>query len=155
MFHKIFVTLFFAGHVSRAPGTFASALAVLAAYFLLPLVGQGTFAALIFALFVLALKSIDAYQRQTARQDPSEIVIDELIGMWIALSFIPFGIFEFALGFLYFRAFDIYKPSVIGRVDRKYKNAFGVLLDDCLAGFFAGLGVLLSLKILHELGVTL
>ena len=58
------------------------------------------------------------------------------------------------LALLFFRAFDICKPSIIGRVDRDVKGGLGVMLDDMLAGFFAGLGVLIVISLGVKLGAA-
>lgn len=71
--------------------------------------------------------------------DCSEIVIDELAGVWISVAMIGSHLFGIALSFVLFRLFDIWKPSVIGRIDREVKGGWGVMGDDLLAGFFAGL----------------
>ncbi|MEI6805462.1 MAG: phosphatidylglycerophosphatase A, partial [Myxococcaceae bacterium] len=72
-------------------------------------------------------------------QDPKEIVIDEVAGQGLALVFCPPGWMALLLGFILFRLFDILKPWPISYVDRKIKNALGVMLDDMLAGVFAAL----------------
>lgn len=155
MLNKIFVSLFFVGFIQKAPGTFGSAVALVFGFVFLKYFSLGIFTIATFLIFFVAINFINAYQKQTGIQDPKEVVIDELVGMWVTLSIVPFGSLEFILAFVFFRGFDIYKPSIIGRVDKKYKNAFGVLLDDVLAGFFAGLCVLLTLKIISEIGAYL
>ena len=72
--------------------------------------------------------------------DPSYIVIDEVVGLWIALLFVPKTIFLFLLGFVLFRVFDILKPSFIYSV-QSLKGSMGIMLDD----IFAGLLVMLIL----------
>jgi phosphatidylglycerophosphatase A len=74
--------------------------------------------------------------------DNSEIVIDELAGMWIAMSIGGVLADSFFLGvvaFVFFRLFDIWKPSIIGRIDRDVGGGMGVMGDDVVAGIFAGL----------------
>uniref|UniRef100_UPI00261280DD phosphatidylglycerophosphatase A family protein n=1 Tax=Helicobacter rodentium TaxID=59617 RepID=UPI00261280DD len=68
-----------------------------------------------------------------------EIVIDELAGVWISVSMFGHIALGIVLYFVLFRLFDIWKPSVIGRVDREVKGGLGVMGDDLLAGFFAGI----------------
>ena len=72
-----------------------------------------------------------------------EIVIDELIGVWIAIIIAHDNYIQIILALIYFRVFDILKPSIIGRAD-KIKGSKGVILDDALAGFFGGLSSLLT-----------
>ncbi|CAG0909019.1 unnamed protein product, partial [Cyprideis torosa] len=65
--------------------------------------------------------------------DPSKIVMDETIGVWITLLFIPFNHWYIWLGFGLFRLFDIWKPLGIRTIDDKMQSAFSVMLDDILA----------------------
>ena len=71
--------------------------------------------------------------------DHGSIVIDEVAGVWLAISISGATAVQFALSVLFFRAFDIWKPSVIGRIDKNVKGGLGVMGDDMLAGLFAGL----------------
>ena len=75
--------------------------------------------------------------------DGKEIVIDELAGMWITLAICGINsgnmIIMSVLGFLYFRLFDIWKPSIIGKIDREVKGGLGVMGDDIVAGLAAGI----------------
>ncbi len=73
--------------------------------------------------------------------DAPEIVIDEIVGVWIALIGAPFEIGWLLYGFVWFRFFDILKPWPIGWADRSLKGGIGVMVDDVLAGLLA-LGVL-------------
>ncbi|MDX1296466.1 MAG: phosphatidylglycerophosphatase A, partial [Sulfurimonadaceae bacterium] len=98
------------------------------------------------------VKMIDAYERTTQTHDDKRIVIDELAGMWLALCIAPgvltpFGematfengmAIQIVLSFIFFRIFDIKKPSLIGRIDREAKGGLGVMGDDLLAGVAAG-----------------
>ena len=71
--------------------------------------------------------------------DHGSIVIDEVAGVWLAISISGATAMQFALSVLFFRAFDIIKPSVIGRIDKNVKGGLGVMGDDMVAGLFAGL----------------
>lgn len=71
-------------------------------------------------------------------EDPSEVVIDEVVGMFLALMAIPFSIGNLFLGFILFRVFDILKPWPIKKLEQ-YPNGYGVMLDDVLAGIFANI----------------
>jgi phosphatidylglycerophosphatase A len=102
---------------------------------------------------LLAIKAIDRYEADTQTHDSQHIVIDELVGMWFALSIAPGIMFAFsdlevwtngiaiqiALSFIFFRLFDIKKPSIIGRIDREAKGGLGVMGDDIIAGFAGGI----------------
>lgn len=151
--NKIFVTLFFVGLAPKASGTFGSFFALVLGAVIVYYLGNATIVSATIAIGIIAGFEISKYQKTTQRHDPKEVVIDELVGMWICLSIVPFGLVEYALAFLSFRLFDIWKPSIIGRIDRNMKNGFGVVLDDVLAGFFGSLLTLACLKILSVLEI--
>tara|TARA_B100000965_G_C18991748_1_gene498548 strand:- start:182 stop:463 length:282 start_codon:yes stop_codon:yes gene_type:complete len=79
-------------------------------------------------------------------KDNSFIVIDEVAGMLVALSFIAHDAILYFFAFLLFRLLDIFKPWPISWVDKKIKGGIGILLDDLIAGFFAG-GIILAVYI--------
>ena len=79
-----------------------------------------------------------------------EIVIGELAGVWITISMVGHSAFGIVLSFILFRIFDIWKPSIIGKVDREVKGGLGVMGDDLLAGFFAGLLGLILIGIMQK-----
>ena len=91
--------------------------------------------------------SVHLYEKWNHRHDPKEVVIDELVGMWITLIGVPTQISVFICGFFLFRVFDIWKPFPIDWVDRKIPGSFGTLFDDVLAGLLAS-GVLNLLLVL-------
>ena len=67
--------------------------------------------------------------------DPSEVVIDEAVGMWITLYMLPHSIAIYSMAFILFRIFDIFKPSFIYRV-QNLPGGWGIMMDDVLAGIF-------------------
>ena len=93
--------------------------------------------ALVFALvFVLGVIAIGAMQKRFGVMDAPEIVIDEILGVWIALLFAPMFWWVALLGFLAFRLFDIWKPWPVSWADRIHTPT-GVMLDDVIAGLMA------------------
>jgi phosphatidylglycerophosphatase A len=70
-------------------------------------------------------------------QDPSVVVWDEFVGMWIALLAAPPGWVWIATGFALFRVFDIWKPWPVSWADNQVDGGFGAMLDDALAGLYA------------------
>lgn len=88
---------------------------------------------------------LDASQRAAAARgdraalDPSEVVVDEWIGVLLALAFVPWEPLWVTLAFLLFRAFDIAKPGPVGWADRELHGAWGVMFDDVIAGLLAGI----------------
>jgi phosphatidylglycerophosphatase A len=85
---------------------------------------------------VVGFYATSRYQQQTGKHDPKEVVIDELVGIWITLLAVPTWVY-FVPAFLLFRLFDITKPWPIGWADKKVPGALGVMLDDILAGALA------------------
>jgi len=71
-------------------------------------------------------------------EDPSKVVIDEIIGVWITLLFVPLTWQNILIGFVLFRVFDIWKPLGIRSLEA-IKNGWGVMLDDVLAGIYANI----------------
>lgn len=142
-----FLTLFFSGLSPKAPGTVGSIVATLLA---LPIVSfsHNTLFLLTLLIAGIAIKEIDAYEALEGKHDDKRIVIDELVGIWIAFSITPFLWYTAILNFVFFRFFDITKPSLIGMIDKKTKGGLGVVGDDALAGVLAGLCVNLIYKLI-------
>jgi len=139
---KFFLTLGYSGLSPKAPGTVGTIVSLVIAIFLLKYISITTLFLLSLLISVVAVKQIDIYEKEVGEHDSSEIVIDELAGMWIALSIASATSDNYiiaGLAFVYFRLFDIYKPSIIGKIDRDVKGGWGVMGDDMLAGLFAGL----------------
>ena len=140
---KLFLTLFYSGLSPKAPGTVGSFLALVLGLGLIPFIPASTLFLLALLITAIAVKQIDIYEKEVGVHDGKEIVIDELAGMWIALSICGITqenmIIMGALAFIYFRIFDIWKPSLIGRIDEKVKGGWGVMGDDLLAGVAAGI----------------
>lgn len=102
------------------------------------------------AVFIglIAITQIDKEEEETKRHDSSYIVIDELVGMWLAMAISGLSLAGVILSFIFFRIYDITKPSLIGTIDKEVKGGLGVVADDALAGVLAGLSVLLVINIL-------
>ncbi len=140
---KLFLTLFYSGLSPKAPGTVGSLLALFIGLFLLEYIHVSTLFLLALLITAFSIKHIDLYEKQIGMHDSKEIVIDELVGMWITLSICGINDSNFlimsVLAFLNFRLFDIWKPSLIGKIDKNVKGAWGVMGDDMLAGVCAGI----------------
>ncbi len=102
------------------------------------------------AVFIglIAIAQIDKEEEETKRHDSSYIVIDELVGMWLAMAISGLSLAGVVLSFIFFRIYDITKPSLIGKIDKEIKGGLGVVADDALAGVLAGLSALLVIHIL-------
>ncbi len=149
------------GHIKPAPGTWGSLAAIPVAWLLFVIGGPWL---LLFAVPLAAFAGWKATEAEIAGQedhDPSHVVIDEVAGQWIALLPVAFGAQMMATGFwalypgiiaafLLFRLFDITKWGPIGTADRR-GDAWGVMLDDLIAGVFAAVGVCVLAVLGHGL----
>ncbi|GAA7816462.1 phosphatidylglycerophosphatase A [Helicobacter pylori] len=142
-----FLTLFFSGYSKKAPGTIGSLVALLLG---LPVLAFSANTLFLGAVFVglIAIAQIDKEEEETKRHDSSYIVIDELVGMWLAMAISGLSLAGVILSFIFFRIYDITKPSLIGKIDKEVKGGLGVVADDALAGVLAGLSTLLVISIL-------
>ncbi|QTP00512.1 phosphatidylglycerophosphatase A [Helicobacter pylori] len=142
-----FLTLFFSGYSKKAPGTIGSLVALLLGLPILIFSANTLFLGAIF-VGLIAITQIDKEEEETKRHDSSYVVIDELVGMWLAMAISGLSLVGVILSFIFFRIYDITKPSLIGKIDKEVKGGLGVVADDALAGVLAGLSVLLVINIL-------
>ena len=148
-----FITVGYSGLFPKAPGTVGTLVSLpLGMLILIYLDAQILFLAAAL-ISVIAIKEINKYEAKSKIHDDKRIVIDELAGMWFALSVAPamsvgMGevltfdngfLIQAVLSFALFRYFDIAKPSIIGRIDREVPGGLGVMGDDIIAGFAAGI----------------
>ncbi|WP_043695581.1 phosphatidylglycerophosphatase A [Luteibacter sp. 9133] len=137
---------FGSGLTPKAQGTFGS-LAAIVPWLLLRELSVPAWLVIIALSFALGVWACEVAGRLLGVADHRSLVWDEFVGQWIALLpalLAPW--WAVAAGFLLFRLFDVWKPWPIAWFDRRVKGGFGVMLDDVIAGIFAGI-VLLS--ILH------
>ncbi|MFP5991954.1 phosphatidylglycerophosphatase A [Helicobacter pylori] len=149
-----FLTLFFSGYSKKAPGTIGSLVALLLGLPVLAFSANTLFLGAIF-IGLIAIAQIDKEEEETKRHDSSYIVIDELVGMWLAMAISGLSLAGVILSFIFFRIYDITKPSLIGRIDKEVKGGLGVVADDALAGVLAGLSALLVIHILGFFNIKL
>ncbi|MBH0280221.1 phosphatidylglycerophosphatase A family protein [Helicobacter pylori] len=142
-----FLTLFFSGYSKKAPGTIGSLVALLLGLPVLIFSANTLFLGAIF-IGLIAITQIDKEEEESKRHDSSYIVIDELVGMWLAMAISGLSLAGVVLSFIFFRIYDITKPSLIGKIDKEVKGGLGVVADDALAGVLAGLSVLLVINVL-------
>ncbi|MBV0892412.1 phosphatidylglycerophosphatase A [Paracoccus sp. Z118] len=155
-------TLFGIGRLRPAPGTWASLVTIIVGYALhrighFPLVAAATLAVL-----AVGFWAVGRHTAAMTDKDRPEIVIDEMAGQLIALCATSGGFFFAGLPkdvfpwpglvapFLFFRLFDIWKPWLVGRADRR-RDVAGVMLDDVWAGIFAALASIAAAGISHWL----
>lgn len=96
-------------------------------------------------LFPLGVWASNEYEKQTATKDSSHIVIDEVVGLFIALIPAVLTPASYLTAFLLFRFFDVIKPWPISYFDKRIGHGMGVMLDDVVAGIFAAL-VMIGLR---------
>lgn len=158
---RIIATVLGVGYIRPAPGTWGSLVALPWGWLLHVL---GGFPLLVLAIVIGFAKgwwATSVMTRGGTDHDPSEIVIDEVIGQWIALLPLSFAAWNMGLNmlvmwpgwiaaFAFFRLFDIWKPGPVGWADRR-GDALGVMLDDVIAGVFAAFGVLALAGLYHGL----
>ncbi|MGL2686265.1 phosphatidylglycerophosphatase A family protein [Helicobacter pylori] len=149
-----FLTLFFSGYSKKAPGTIGSLVALLLGLPVLIFSANTLFLGAIF-IGLIAITQIDKEEEETKRHDSSYIVIDELVGMWLAMAISGLSLAGVVLSFIFFRIYDITKPSLIGKIDKEVKGGLGVVADDALAGVLAGLSALLVIHILGFFNIKL
>ncbi|GAA7335152.1 phosphatidylglycerophosphatase A [Helicobacter pylori] len=149
-----FLTLFFSGYSKKAPGTIGSLVALLLGLPVLIFSANTLFLGAVF-VGLIAIAQIDKEEEETKRHDSSYIVIDELVGMWLAMAISGLSLAGVVLSFIFFRIYDITKPSLIGRIDKEVKGGLGVVADDALAGVLAGLSALLVIHILGFFNIKL
>ncbi|WP_299140967.1 phosphatidylglycerophosphatase A [uncultured Tateyamaria sp.] len=147
------------GHLRPAPGTWGSAAALPLGWAVHVI---GGFPLLVVATGLVFAAGWWATARMTAGQedhDPSEIVVDEVAGQWIALAPLSYAAWDrgidilamwpgWVAAFVLFRLFDIWKPLWVGTADRR-GDALGVMLDDVIAGAMAAVVVLALAALAH------
>ena len=150
--NKFISTFFYVGFLRPAPGTWGSIAGIISAYTLLITMGFLTFLLILLFTTIIGFWSTKNYIKKSSKKsDPSEVVIDEVIGQWITVlpigyileidEFLRDGLwFVWLWAFVSFRFFDIIKLGLIGWADN-LDGALGVILDDILAGIAAGLTV--------------
>ncbi|GAA9432761.1 phosphatidylglycerophosphatase A [Helicobacter pylori] len=149
-----FLTLFFSGYSKKAPGTIGSLVALLLGLPVLIFSANTLFLAAVL-IGLIAITQIDKEEEESKIHDNSYIVIDELVGMWLAMAISGLSLAGVILSFIFFRIYDITKPSLIGKIDKEVKGGLGVVADDALAGVLAGLSVLLVINILGFFNIKL
>ena len=126
-------TCFKVGYLPFAPGTWGSVFAILLWWVLLKDLNTYIFGAIIIIFLLIGIVVSNIIIDQSGDHDPSHIIIDELVGQWLALFLIPDGFFNIAISFILFRFFDIIKPWPI-RLIEKLPKGLGVMSDDLTAG---------------------
>ena len=123
------------------PGTWASLATVVVAWPIAQHWGELGLAAAFAVALAAGIWASDAVVVATGKHDPGSIVIDEVAGQFAALATLPVDTLHYALGFIVFRAADIWKPWPASWADRTLKGGLGVMADDVIAAVYAALAV--------------
>ena len=155
----LFVTCLGIGSLRFAPGTIASLVTTIFLYSLFHIVNlsSGIILLILFLVFMYSFYAVAEYIKYNENKDPKEVVVDEFIGQSI-----PIYLYEIAHGtmkspqesilfylyiFILFRYFDIKKPFPVSFFDKKFKNSFGVIIDDVVAGLYVVLTLIIFMVI--------
>ena len=155
----LFVTCMGIGSFRFAPGTITSLVTTIFLYSLFHLVNLSDkiILLILFIILIYSFYAISEYIKDNENKDPKEVVIDEFIGQSI-----PIYLYEISHGtsketqeavlfylyiFILFRFFDIKKPFPINFFDKKFKNSFGVIFDDIIAGLYVVLTLIIFMII--------
>ena len=155
----LFVTCFGIGSIRFAPGTITSLITTFFLYSLFHIINlsNNTILVILLIVFIYSFYAVSEYIKYNENKDPKEVVVDEFIGQSI-----PIYLYEIAHGsakdsneaalfylyiFILFRYFDIKKPFPISFFDKKFKNSFGVIMDDIVAGLYVVLTLIIFMVI--------
>jgi len=155
----LFVTCFGIGSFRFAPGTITSLITTVFLYSLFHIINlsNNTIFIMLLIVFIYSFYAVSEYIKYNENKDPKEVVIDEFIGQSI-----PIYLYEISHGtikdpqeavlfylyiFILFRYFDIKKPFPVSFFDQKFKNSFGVILDDVMAGLYVVLTLIIFMII--------
>ena len=132
------VTFAKVGTIKYFPGTFGSMAGLLLGALIIKQTNHSFFLTCFFILTLISIFALDEYLKTSKSLDPKEVVIDEVLGQWIAMAFIKFDFMIIFLSFLIFRFLDITKIFPINKIE-KIKGYIGVIGDDLFAGIITAL----------------
>jgi len=157
----IFVTFFGIGYIKIASGTFASLATSIILFclfrFYISIEYFPILVLIIISFFIYSLYAIETLEAEFEQKDARQIVIDEVIGQSIPILLIEYiaysqnqsfgsDLYLYLMSFFLFRFFDIFKPFPISYFDKNFKNSFGILFDDVLAGVYTAVALALLVK---------
>ena len=158
-FNYLFVTCFGIGSFRYAPGTVTSLITTVFLFSLFHIINLSSNIILLILvlIFIYSFYAVSHYIKNNENKDPKEVVVDEFIGQSI-----PIYLYEVSHGtikdsqeavlfylyiFILFRYFDIKKPFPVNFFDKKFKNSFGVIFDDVMAGLYVVLTLIIFMII--------
>ncbi len=143
-------TLFFIGKSPIAPGTLG-ALATVTLLWYYPIDNLWLFLGLIAIVTGIGVPISTITERYLKKEDPGEVIIDEVAGQMIALILVPHQIKYYLIAFILFRAFDILKPPPVSTADKKLKEGWGIMFDDVFAGIYALIIIHIYIRVIEPL----
>jgi len=149
-FTKLNATGFYSGYSPVAPGT-AGSLVGVAIYLIPGFENSLSMPIITIAAFFIGVLISNQMEKQLG-DDPAPVVIDEIVGMWISLLFLPRQLLFVFTAFLLFRIFDIVKPQPARYVER-FKNGWGIMLDDVVAGLYSNIAVRILILIFPSISL--
>ena len=153
-FNTLFVTMFGLGKVPKIPGTFGSLATVVTLYFFFHVlnISSNIILVCLIIIFIYSFSAIASHIKDNENKDPKEVIIDEFIGQSIPIYLYEIShgteklpdeaIIFYGVCFVLFRFFDIAKPFPVSFFDKKFKNSFGVIMDDVCAGLYVVLSLI-------------
>lgn len=126
-------TIFYVGKLPFAPGTWGSLVGALIWFIIFPHLPKYLPILIVLCVFILGVYASNILVEGKKDKDPSRIVIDEVVGQWIALLGSPFNVYYLVSGFVIFRIFDILKPPIVKKYE-KLPHGWGIMVDDIAAG---------------------
>ena len=132
----LIATGFGTGLLPKAPGTWGSLLAVVLAWPIATFLGTGGMMIAILVLIPVGIWASDRVDQTKDEDDAGEIIVDEIVGQWITLLFLPPSITLYAIAFVVFRVFDIFKPWPVDHFDKHSSGGMGIMQDDIAAGLY-------------------
>lgn len=142
-----FASGFFSGYAPLASGT-AGTLVGIAIYILLNQLPLKLYGILTLAIVIVGIWLSYRAEAILGEKDSGVIVIDEIAGFLVTMFALPMTWQTMTIGFFVFRAFDIFKPFPIRRIDQRLPGGWGVMLDDVLAGVYANLTIQLLRRVM-------
>jgi phosphatidylglycerophosphatase A len=139
-FFLVLATGFGVGYSPIAPGTFGTLLAI-PVYYFLSTIPSPIYEITLIGFFFLSVWISENAEIFFGKKDDQRIVIDEIMGFFITMLWVPKTVRFVIIGFFLFRFFDILKPFPIRRLEKRLKGGYGVVLDDVIAGIYANIVV--------------
>ncbi len=136
--NTIISSFFFLGHSPVAPGTVGTLGAIPLYYLMVTYLSGIQYVILTVLITVLAIAVSSKAEKIYKKEDPGEVVIDEVVGFLVTMAFVTPTLLNIALGFFLFRALDILKPFPCRRLEKMH-GGYGIVLDDVAAGVWANI----------------